>query len=62
VHSDRLLICKSELELLVKAAENSDGRSSPSFISSVDYVDHSAELYELPSKVSSVSMNLQSRR
>jgi hypothetical protein len=46
---------------VVKAAENSDGRSSPSFISSVDYVDHSAELYELPSKVSCVSMKVQSR-
>jgi hypothetical protein len=28
-----------------------DGRASPSF-SNVDYVDHSAELYELPAKVS----------
>lgn len=27
-----------------------DGRASPSF-SNVDYVDHSAELYELPAKV-----------
>jgi hypothetical protein len=27
-----------------------DGRASPS-LSNVDYVDHSAELYELPAKV-----------
>ena len=35
-----------------------DGRASPSF-SNVDYVDHSAELYELPAKVSSGCLSVK---
>lgn len=48
----RLLICGPfNPDESAKELTRRDGRTSPAF-SNVDYVDHSAELYELPAKVS----------
>lgn len=53
VLSGTILICALVFDWEMKSRSlERDGRASPS-LSNVDYVDHSAELYELPAKVSS---------